>query len=67
METNICIAMARAKVKSFKDLQEQELIIGIPASAPAPTPIQRRSWASWERNSKLIPDFPPSTDVGSSP
>ena len=28
METNICISMDRAKVKTFKDLQENELIIG---------------------------------------
>ncbi len=27
-ETNVCISMARAKVKTFKDLQESELIIG---------------------------------------
>src|SRR5499426_2834303 len=28
LETNVCISMARAKVKTFKELQESELIIG---------------------------------------
>jgi len=45
-ETNICISMARAKVKTFKDLRKASSSSAIPASAPAPIHTRRRSTAS---------------------
>jgi tripartite-type tricarboxylate transporter receptor subunit TctC len=63
METNICIAMARAKVKSFKDLQEQELIIGNTGVGTGTYSYPKALNGLMGTKFKLISGFPSSTDV----
>ena len=63
METNVCIAMARAKVKSFKDLQEQELIIGNTGVGTGTYSYPKALNGLMGTRFKLISGFPSSTDV----
>ena len=63
METNICIAMARAKVKTFKDLQEQELIIGNTGVGTGTYSYPKALNGLMGTKFKLISGFPSSTDV----
>ncbi len=63
METNICIAMARAKVKSFKELQQSELIIGNTGVGTGTYSYPKALNGIFGTKFKLISGFPSSTDV----
>ncbi len=63
METNVCIAMARAKVKTFKELQEQELIIGNTGVGTGTYSYPKALNGLMGTKFKLISGFPSSTDV----
>src|SRR5262245_25364541 len=63
METNVCIAMARAKVKTFKDLQEHELIIGNTGVGTGTYTYPKALNGILGTKFKLISGFPSSTDV----
>src|SRR5262252_1708024 len=62
-ETNICISMARAKVKTFKDLQENELIIGNTGVGTGTYSYPKALNGIFGTKFKLISGFPSSTDV----
>ena len=62
-ETNICISMARAKVKTFKDLQESELIIGNTGVGTGTYSYPKALNGIFGTKFKLISGFPSSTDV----
>jgi len=63
METNVCIAMARAKVKTFKDLQESELIIGNTGAGTGTYTYPKALNGILGTKFKLISGFPSSTNV----
>src|SRR5258707_12799333 len=63
METNICISMARAKVRTFKDLQESELIIGNTGVGTGTYSYPKALNGIFGTKFKLISGFPSSTDV----
>ncbi|MEA2987978.1 MAG: hypothetical protein QOG83_689 [Alphaproteobacteria bacterium] len=63
LETNICISMNRAKVKTFKDLQEQELIIGNTGVGTGTYSYPKALNGMLGTKFKLISGFPSSTDV----
>jgi tripartite-type tricarboxylate transporter receptor subunit TctC len=63
METNVCISMARAKVQTFKDLQEQELIIGNTGVGTGTYSYPKALNGLRGTKFKLISGFPSSTDV----
>ena len=63
METNVCIAMARAKVKTFKDLQANELIIGNTGAGTGTYSYPKALNGIFGTKFKLISGFPSSTDV----
>lgn len=63
METNVCIAMARAKVKSFKDLQENELIIGNTGVGTGTYTYPKALNGILGTKFKQISGFPSSTNV----
>src|SRR5436190_10475740 len=63
METNVCISMARAKVKTFRDLQEQELIIGNTGVGTGTYSYPKALNGLMGTKFKLISGFPSSTDV----
>src|SRR6185436_16442514 len=63
METNVCISMARAKVKTFKDLQEQELIIGNTGVGTGTYSYPKALNGLLGTKFKLISGFPSSNDV----
>jgi tripartite-type tricarboxylate transporter receptor subunit TctC len=62
-ETNVCISMARAKVKTFKDLQESELIIGNTGVGTGTYSYPKALNGIFGTKFKLISGFPSSTDV----
>jgi tripartite-type tricarboxylate transporter receptor subunit TctC len=62
-ETNICISMARAKVRTFKDLQESELIIGNTGVGTGTYSYPKALNGIFGTKFKLISGFPSSTDV----
>jgi tripartite-type tricarboxylate transporter receptor subunit TctC len=62
-ETNICISMARAKVKTFKDLKESELIIGNTGVGTGTYSYPKALNGIFGTKFKLISGFPSSTDV----
>jgi len=63
METNVCISMDRAKVKTFKDLQENELIIGNTGVGTGTYSYPKALNGIFGTKFKLISGFPSSTDV----
>src|SRR5215468_8953986 len=63
LETNICISMDRAKVKTFKDLQENELIIGNTGVGTGTYSYPKALNGIFGTKFKLISGFPSSTDV----
>jgi tripartite-type tricarboxylate transporter receptor subunit TctC len=63
LETNICISMARAKVKTFKDLTENELIIGNTGVGTGTYSYPKALNGIFGTKFKLISGFPSSTDV----
>jgi tripartite-type tricarboxylate transporter receptor subunit TctC len=63
LETNICIAMARAKVKTFKDLQQSELIIGNTGAGTGTYSYPKALNGIFGTKFKLISGFPSSSDV----
>jgi tripartite-type tricarboxylate transporter receptor subunit TctC len=63
LETNVCISMARAKVKTFKDLQENELIIGNTGVGTGTYSYPKALNSIFGTKFKLISGFPSSTDV----
>jgi tripartite-type tricarboxylate transporter receptor subunit TctC len=63
LETNICIAMARAKVKNFKDLQQNELIIGNTGVGTGTYTYPKALNGILGTKFKLISGFPSSTNV----
>src|SRR3954447_12658481 len=63
METSVCISMARAKVKTFKDLQEQELIIGNTGVGTGTYSYPKALNGLMGTKFKLISGFPSSNDV----
>jgi tripartite-type tricarboxylate transporter receptor subunit TctC len=62
-ETNICISMERAKVGTFKDLQESELIIGNTGVGTGTYSYPKALNGIFGTKFKLISGFPSSTDV----
>lgn len=62
-ETNVCISMARAKVKTFKDLRENELIIGNTGVGTGTYSYPKALNGIFGTKFKLISGFPSSTDV----
>jgi tripartite-type tricarboxylate transporter receptor subunit TctC len=62
-ETNVCISMARAKVRTFKDLQESELIIGNTGVGTGTYSYPKALNGIFGTKFKLISGFPSSTDV----
>src|SRR4051812_37416417 len=62
-ETNICISMARAKVRTFKNLQESELIIGNTGVGTGTYSYPKALNGLLGTKFKLISGFPSSTDV----
>jgi tripartite-type tricarboxylate transporter receptor subunit TctC len=62
-ETNICISMERAKVRTFKDLQESELIIGNTGVGTGTYSYPKALNGIFGTKFKLISGFPSSTDV----
>jgi tripartite-type tricarboxylate transporter receptor subunit TctC len=63
LETNVCISMARAKVKTFKDLQQNELIIGNTGVGTGTYSYPKALNGIFGTRFKLISGFPSSTDV----
>jgi tripartite-type tricarboxylate transporter receptor subunit TctC len=63
METNICISMARAKVKTFEELQQSELIIGNTGVGTGTYSYPKALNGIFGTKFKLISGFPSSTDV----
>jgi tripartite-type tricarboxylate transporter receptor subunit TctC len=63
LETNICISMARAKVKTFKDLTENELISGNTGVGTGTYSYPKALNGIFGTKFKLISGFPSSTDV----
>jgi tripartite-type tricarboxylate transporter receptor subunit TctC len=63
LETNVCISMARAKVKTFKDLQQNELIIGNTGVGTGTYSYPKALNGIFGTKFKLISGFPSSTDV----
>jgi len=63
LETNVCISMARAKVKTFKDLQQSELIIGNTGVGTGTYSYPKALNGIFGTKFKLISGFPSSTDV----
>jgi tripartite-type tricarboxylate transporter receptor subunit TctC len=63
LETNVCISMARAKVKTFKELQESELIIGNTGAGTGTYSYPKALNGIFGTKFKLISGFPSSTDV----
>src|SRR5215475_9549174 len=63
LETNVCISMARAKVKTFKDLQQNELIIGNTGAGTGTYSYPKALNGIFGTKFKLISGFPSSTDV----
>src|SRR5262245_29090303 len=63
LETNVCISMARAKVKTFKDLQQSELIIGNTGVGTGTYSYPKALNGIFGTRFKLISGFPSSTDV----
>src|SRR5215475_9759028 len=63
LETNVCISMARAKVKTFKELQENELIIGNTGAGTGTYSCPKALNGIFGTKFKLISGFPSSTDV----
>src|SRR4029077_9353501 len=63
IETNICISTAKAKVKTLKDLQEQELIIGNTGVGTGTYSYPKALNGLMGTKFKLISGFPSSTDV----
>ena len=63
LETNICISMDRAKVKTFKELQENELIIGNTGVGTGTYSYPKALNGIFGTKFKLISGFPSSTDV----
>jgi tripartite-type tricarboxylate transporter receptor subunit TctC len=63
LETNICIAMARAKVKTFQDVLENELIIGNTGVGTGTYSYPKALNGLLGTKFKLISGFPSSTDV----
>jgi hypothetical protein len=63
LETNICISMARAKVKTFKDLTQSELIIGNTGVGTGTYSYPKALNGIFRTKFKLISGFPSSTDV----
>jgi tripartite-type tricarboxylate transporter receptor subunit TctC len=63
LETNVCISMARAKVKTFKELQESELIIGNTGVGTGTYSYPKALNGIFGTKFKLISGFPSSTDV----
>jgi tripartite-type tricarboxylate transporter receptor subunit TctC len=62
-ETNVCIATAKAKVKSIKDLFESELIIGNTGVGTGTYSYPKALNGMLGTKFKLISGFPSSTDV----
>src|SRR5205085_2458286 len=63
METNVCIATDRAKVKTVKDLYENELIIGNTGVGTGTYSYPKALNGMLGTKFKLISGFPSSTDV----
>ena len=63
LETNVCISMARAKVKTFRELQESELIIGNTGVGTGTYSYPKALNGIFGTKFKLISGFPSSTDV----
>src|SRR5262245_4876896 len=63
METNVCISIERAKVKTFKQLQENELIIGNTGAGTGTYTYPKALNGIFGTKFKLISGFPSSTDV----
>jgi tripartite-type tricarboxylate transporter receptor subunit TctC len=63
IETNVCIAMARAKVKTFKDIQQNELIIGNTGVGTGTYSYPKALNGILGTKFKLISGFPSSTNV----
>jgi len=63
VETNICISTEKAKVKTFKNLQEQELIIGNTGVGTGTYSYPKALNGMLGTKFKLISGFPSSTDV----
>src|SRR2546430_16649861 len=63
METNVCIATDRAKVKTVKDLYENELIIGNTGVGTGTYSYPKALNGLMGTKFKLISGFPSSTDV----
>jgi len=63
METNVCISMARAKVKTFNELQASELIIGNTGVGTGTYSYPKALNGIFGTKFKLISGFPSSTDV----
>jgi len=62
-ETNICISTEKAKVKTFKELQAQELIIGNTGVGTGTYSYRKALNGMLGTKFKLISGFPSSTDV----
>jgi tripartite-type tricarboxylate transporter receptor subunit TctC len=63
METNVCIATQKAKVKTFKELLESELIIGNTGVGTGTYSYPKALNGMLGTKFKLISGFPSSTDV----
>jgi len=63
VETNVCVAMERAKVKTFKDLQQNELIIGNTGAGTGTYTYPKALNGILGTKFKLISGFPSSVDV----
>jgi len=63
METNVCVAMSKAKVQSFKDLLANELIIGNTGVGTGTYSYPKALNGLLGTKFKLVSGFPSSTDV----
>jgi tripartite-type tricarboxylate transporter receptor subunit TctC len=63
LETNVCISMARAKVKTFQELQQSELIIGNTGAGTGTYSYPKALNGIFGTKFKLISGFPSSSDV----
>src|SRR5262249_14785963 len=61
--TDICIAMARAAVKTFKDLLTNELIVGAPGAGGGPYIYPRALNGLLGTKFKLVSGFPSAANV----